>query len=215
MEDGTVFVYRLQAAAETATDPSLMSWKLALAAQARQLAQAHERLRTARTQEAYQAVSKERDEWRERAGKAEAEARVQAVNPLLKRISELKTALEESATAATHQYERAEKAEAELERLESQRASEADVLNVELRENYGNQHQVSLSDDWRPAIRALVDGTRHGERYQVKAEVKRLREKVDDQRRRLESIFHAAREAHDWQVVEMVEKALAAKEGGA
>jgi hypothetical protein len=46
----------------------------------------------------------------------------------------------------------------------------------------------------------------------LKHHTKRLREKVDDQRRRLESIFHAAREAHDWQVVEMVEKALAAKE---
>jgi len=56
----------------------------------------------------------------------------------------------------------------EIERLRkcsAQRASEADLLNTELRENYGGQFQVLPEDDWRPAIRALVDGVRHGEAY--------------------------------------------------
>ena len=45
------------------------------------------------------------------------------------------------------------------------RASEADVLNQELRENYGAAYQVGPKDDWRGAIRRLVDGVRHGERF--------------------------------------------------
>ena len=44
-------------------------------------------------------------------------------------------------------------------------ASEADFLNTELRENYGDHLQVEVDDDWRPAIRGLVDGVRHGEEF--------------------------------------------------
>lgn len=41
-------------------------------------------------------------------------------------------------------------------------ASEADVLNTELRENYGDHLQVEPHGDWRCAILGLVDGVRHG-----------------------------------------------------
>ena len=44
-------------------------------------------------------------------------------------------------------------------------ASEADLLNTELRENYGHHLQVDVEDDWRPAIRGLVDGVRYGEEF--------------------------------------------------
>ena len=49
--------------------------------------------------------------------------------------------------------------------LESQRASEADVLNTELRENYGDRFQVEVETDWRDAIRALVNGARRVNYY--------------------------------------------------
>ena len=44
-------------------------------------------------------------------------------------------------------------------------ASEADFLNTELRMNYGDHLQVRPNDDWRPAIRGLVHGVRHGEEF--------------------------------------------------
>ena len=44
-------------------------------------------------------------------------------------------------------------------------ASEADFLNTELRMNYGDHFQVDMDDDWRPAIRGLVDGVRLGEEF--------------------------------------------------
>ena len=44
------------------------------------------------------------------------------------------------------------------------RPMNADVLNQELRENYGGAHEVDPDGDWRAAIRALVDGVRYGER---------------------------------------------------
>ena len=47
---------------------------------------------------------------------------------------------------------------------EGQRASEADVLNQELREQCAGL-QVKPLDDWRTAIRVLVDATRHSTEY--------------------------------------------------
>ena len=47
-------------------------------------------------------------------------------------------------------------------------ASEADFLNTELRMNYGDHLQVEVDDDWRPAIRGLVDGVRQGEEFKRK-----------------------------------------------
>ena len=47
-------------------------------------------------------------------------------------------------------------------------ASEADFLNTELRMNYGEHLQVLPHDDWRPAIRGLVDGVRQGEQFKRK-----------------------------------------------
>ena len=44
-------------------------------------------------------------------------------------------------------------------------ASEADFLNTELRMNYGGHLQVDVNDDWRMAIRGLVDGVRYGEEF--------------------------------------------------
>ena len=44
-------------------------------------------------------------------------------------------------------------------------ASESDFLNTELRMNYGDHLQVDPDDDWRPAIRGLVHGVRHGEAF--------------------------------------------------
>jgi hypothetical protein len=80
--------------------------------------------------------------------------------------------------------ERAEQAESALHAAQAERdavkcdmgyrASECDVLNRELRENYGDQHQVEPDDDWRPAIRALVDGVRYGEQYQRRDVMARL-----------------------------------------
>lgn len=48
------------------------------------------------------------------------------------------------------------------------RASECDALNTELRENYGSHIQVTPADDWRSAIRALVDGVRYGCEFQAR-----------------------------------------------
>ena len=74
-----------------------------------------------------------------------------------------------------------------VDQLESKQASLADLLNTELRENYGQAFQVELQDDFRPAIQRLVDGVRHGERFMQKArvaelegEVERLRERVTE-----------------------------------
>ena len=61
----------------------------------------------------------------------------------------------------------------ENSRLKSGRASLADALNTELRENYGAAFQVGMDDDFRPAIQRLVDGVRYGERLQTQ---KRLAE---------------------------------------
>ena len=47
-------------------------------------------------------------------------------------------------------------------------ASEADFLNTELRMNYGDHLQVGMENDWRPAIRGLVDGVRYGEEFNHK-----------------------------------------------
>ena len=47
-------------------------------------------------------------------------------------------------------------------------AAEADFLNTELRMNYGGHLQVEVDDDWRTAIRGLVDGVRYGEEFQRK-----------------------------------------------
>lgn len=44
----------------------------------------------------------------------------------------------------------------------------ADLLNTELRENYGAAYQVGPDDDWREAIKTLVDGARHGVEFQYR-----------------------------------------------
>ena len=63
----------------------------------------------------------------------------------------------------------------ENDALKLQRSLEADVLNTELRENYGGAHQVSLEQDWRLAIRLLVDGVRYGERFRWQHESTELK----------------------------------------
>lgn len=45
------------------------------------------------------------------------------------------------------------------------RPQNADILNQELRENYGDAFQVDPYGDWGYAIRRLVDGVRYGERF--------------------------------------------------
>jgi hypothetical protein len=47
------------------------------------------------------------------------------------------------------------------------RPTNADVLNQELRENYGAQWEVEPEGDWRAAIRGLVDGARYGCRLEA------------------------------------------------
>jgi hypothetical protein len=70
--------------------------------------------------------------------------------------------------------------DAEVERLQSESASLTDVINTALRENYGSTQQLeSASDDKRQAIWALVDGARHGARFESRAEVERLKEEAD------------------------------------
>jgi hypothetical protein len=70
--------------------------------------------------------------------------------------------------------------DAEVERLQSESASLTDVINTALRENYGSTQQLeSASDDKRQAIWALVDGARHGARFESRAEVERLTRERD------------------------------------
>lgn len=64
-----------------------------------------------------------------------------------------------------------------VEPYESREASLADCLNTELRENYGAAYQVEPGQDFRPAIKQLVDGARYGERFAMKGAVEREREK--------------------------------------
>ena len=59
-------------------------------------------------------------------------------------------------------------------------ASEADFLNTELRMNYGDHLQVEPEDDWRPAIRGLVDGVRRGEELKRKKLLTVLRKETND-----------------------------------
>lgn len=58
----------------------------------------------------------------------------------------------------------------EVERRDEREASFVDCLNTELRENYlGDMFQVAAGQDFRPAIKKLVDGVRCGERGHAKA----------------------------------------------
>ncbi len=56
--------------------------------------------------------------------------------------------------------------------MDSQRASEADFLNTELRQNYRQHDQVTPESDWRPAFRELVDGVLQGERFRTRGQRK-------------------------------------------
>lgn len=64
---------------------------------------------------------------------------------------------------------------------EGQRASEADVLNQELREQSAGV-EVEPEQDWRPAIRALVDAAKRSERFQSQARERELVEALKEAR---------------------------------
>ena len=76
---------------------------------------------------------------------------------------------------------------------ESQKSpsSECDVLNQELRENYGDAFQVEPDDDWQPAIMALVDGVRRSERFRsrgVLQELEAVRQALSDTTEELQEL---------------------------
>jgi hypothetical protein len=117
---------------------------------------------------------RERAEAAERLA-AELHERVTEWQPLVNAYNANHRAEVDPEGEAHEQRKRAEKAErlaAErlqaLDTLESRRASECDLLNTELRSNYGAHLQVAPDDDWRPAIRGLVDGYNHGEAFRAK-----------------------------------------------
>ena len=56
------------------------------------------------------------------------------------------------------------------EQMDSQRASEADCLNTELRQNYRSYAQVKPEDDWREAFQELVNGACHAARFRAESE---------------------------------------------
>ena len=85
---------------------------------------------------------------------------------------EIQNALVEIARRAyVEGLELGEKIAKQYEQLEASRASLADVLNQELRENSAGV-QVEVDDDFRPAIRLLVDATRRATEFALRPIVK-------------------------------------------
>jgi len=62
--------------------------------------------------------------------------------------------------------------EAKVDEHDSEQASIADFLNTLLRENYGEHEQLKTwTDDFRPALTALVTGAHHSGYYASKSEL--------------------------------------------
>jgi len=80
-------------------------------------------------------------------------------------------------------------AQRELDKLKSREASFGDCLNTELRENHGDSYQVELGQDFRPALKHLVDLVRT--RYQ--RELSEAKERIVE----LEHWFHGYRTPED------------------
>ena len=81
-----------------------------------------------------------------------------------------------------------------LERVESQRASDADALNTALPENYGGDVEVYCYpiESWTLAFDALVAGVEHGVRFR---EVRPLEATLADARRKMRELREWA---HGW-----------------